>query len=134
MTSCRVQQTPALIKQESKTDIVTVRETDSLIFHLAIPPLDSTGIFSITPVHVRKVEDKPNFLEFERGGSETNIAIIDNACAKEHKEYWGCPVTKRLDFWNDMSRLMDISDLKRGNYIIRYGSCNIAGVYQLYIE
>jgi len=132
--ACQVQQKPVLSKKELKRGIVTVKETDSLIFHIALPPIDSTRIFPTTVVYIRKADNKPNFLEFEAGGTETNIAIVDSACAAEQKEYWGCPATKRLDFSIDESRLLDISELKRGSYIIRYGSCYIAGVYRLHLE
>lgn len=117
-----------------RDSLVTTISLEIVVFELAIPQLDTFDMFRLTTVNIKKDTIKPTFLKFQSSGTETNIKIIDSTYAKNYKNIWACPSTKRLDFGHNESGLLDISDLHTGIYFIDYTSCNIAGSYKLILK
>ena len=126
------QKTQTTDKQLSHKDsLVTMKNVDIVVYEIAIPPRDTFDIFPETVLTIKRDSIKPTFLKFQSGGTETNIALIDSAYANNYKNIWDSPDAKRLDFGFSESGLLEISNLRKGTYLIRYSSCNIGGNYKL---
>ena len=110
---------------------VLIKNGDSLIYELLIPKVDSFGEFPMTTVKLKKANDKPTLIEFQPGGTETNILLFDTTSSSRLP---GNSVVKKLDFGHDMNRTINISDFKSGVYYVSYGSCNIFGRYKLVVR
>jgi hypothetical protein len=131
IVSCR-QPTTNLDKQLTQQDsFVTKTNLDIIVCQLAIPPRDTFDLFPEITIAIKKDSIKPTFLKFQPGGTETNITIIDSVYSTNFKNIWDCPVSKQLDFLHNESGLLDISDLQKGTYFIRYSSCSRGGNYKL---
>jgi hypothetical protein len=109
---------------------VLIKNGDSLIYELLIPKVDSFGEFPMTTVELKKANDKQTFIEFQPGGTETNILLFDTTSSSRLP---GNSVVKKLDFGHEKNRTINISDFKAGIYYVSYGSCNIFGRYKLVI-
>ena len=123
---------PVFKKQAFPQDTtVLVKNGDSLIYELLIPKVDSFGEFPMTTVELKKANDKPTLIEFQPGGTETNILLFDTTYSSRLP---GNSVVKKLDFGHGMNRTINISDFKSGIYYVSYGSCNIFGRYKLVVR
>jgi len=134
--------------------VMTNEKADTLVYKLALPARDSSGIFPETNIKIKKDTARQTFLAFEGSGTETNIAIADSMQEIRCRNRRKCFYVKRLDFtgdtdqellvvdknWrhvrrvhaaHDGNNMLDISDLAAGVYYIHYKSCYTGGVYKM---
>ena len=113
-----------------KDSLVTIKTTEILIYELSIPKLKDYN-FPETTVNIKLKNSQPTFIQFHSGGTETDILMIDSVRASNYNNIWDSRPLKKLQFGDDESGLIDISDLSSGVYFIRYSSCNFGGIYKL---
>jgi len=109
----------------------TIENLEIVVYKIALPHIDSFDSFSEKTIEIKADRKKPLFLQFQTGGTETNITIRDSVYANNFKKRLDCPPSKQLNFGHNESGLIDISDLKAGTYFIQYSSCNFIGSYKL---
>jgi len=86
---------------------VLIKNGDSLIYELLIPKVDSFGEFPMTTVKLKKANDKPTLIEFQPGGTETNILLFDTTSSSRlpgnsvvKKLFVFAPKLKNETIWN----------------------------------
>ena len=112
----------------------TIENLEIIVYKLALPHIDSFDSFSEKTIEIKADRKKPLFLQFQSGGTETNITIRDSVYANNFKKRLDCPPSKQLNFGHNESGLLDISDLKAGTYFVQYSSCNFIGSYKLILR
>src|ERR1035437_1986409 len=116
----------------SKKDLVTKRTANILIYKIGIPPHDSSDVVPEVVISINTANDKPTFLQFTSGGTETDICVTDSSLVDNYINISDVPSLK-FRFGMMETGLFDISDLWEGTFYVSYSSCNFSGSYRMYL-
>jgi hypothetical protein len=109
-----------------------IEDQKTAVYYIDVPAdLDEKGFESIITLDKSK---QFHYIAFPTRGTSTSITINDSNYLSEITNNTEKKPLIEGQWKNDEKAQLDISKLKLGKYYIHYLSCNIGGVFPLYIK